>query len=174
MNITNDAQLKAAILKELKIALDKASAKIQLQLWDSIFSKIYSKPESEFYDRTREFLDSVIKPEVKTNGFSVEVTLGMDSSKMTPTQNDDRFFNAHMDIYGNEEWHGETIPESLLSWWDTGTTNSKLPSLPQTDYWFDIMGDRGYKDNPDYQKAIDIIEETVEKELSKIGIIRRI
>lgn len=171
MNITNDAQLKAAILKELSVALDKAATKIHDQLWDSVFSAIYSKPESDFYERTRQFLHSVIKPKVEIKGLNIEVTVGMDSDVMEPERSEDSIFNRHMDVYGSEYWKGEYIPEALLSWWDTGTSNNKFPSLPQTDYWLDVMGDRGYKENAVYQKAIDVFDNAVEEELKKIGVV---
>jgi len=177
MNITNDAQLKAAILKELSVALDKAATKIHDQLWDDILSKIYSTPESEFYERTKEFLNSVIKPKVKINGFRVEVTVGMDSSAMTSKEDESHFFNKHMDIFGNSEWKRENdikIPEALLTWWDEGTKGKSIHKIIGTDYWFDVMGDRGCKDNPDYQKAIDVIDKIVDEELSKIGVVQRI
>lgn len=173
LNITNETQLRMVIVQELKKALQIAAQNIHDELWDNIFSRIYSKSESEFYERTQEFLDSVIHPIVKVNGFDVEVTIGMDSSRMHPRQGDSGMFNQHMDIYGNDSWHGKSIPESLLSWWDTGTTNSRLPELDKTDYWFDVMGDRGYKDNPDYKNAQKIFDEAIVRELSKIGIVSR-
>lgn len=172
-DITNDAELKAVLLKEISVALNKAAFEIQNQLWIKIFSEIYMKPESDFYQRTDEFFKCVIKPEVKVDGFTVSVEIGMDSSKMSPIIDSNPMFNKHMSQTGADSWRGMTISEALLSWYDYGTDNNVMPSVQKTNYWYDIMGDRGYKDNPDYKNMEKVFDEIIYKELSKIGTVTK-
>ena len=171
--INNDTELKAVMLKKISDALFEAASEIQNQLWTKVFSEVYGKSETAFYERTNQFFKSIIKPEVKTNGLEVSVTIGIDSSKMSPQIGRDGMFNKHMSQLGADSWRGMTISEALLSWYDYGTDNSSFPSIPQTNYWYDVMGDRGYKDNPDYKNMKKTFDEIVNKEIGKLGFITK-
>jgi len=173
-DITNDAELRAYVLLEIQRAMKTASAKIGQQLWMNVFSRTSILPETEFYERTGQFLDSVIRnPKVEVYGNSVSVEIGMDSSKMEPSEGTPGQLNKHMDYQGNENWHGMSIAEALLSWEDYGTHNTSFPSLERTNYWYDVMGDRGFEDNPDYKTMEKTFDEIMYKELSKIGRITK-
>ena len=63
-DITSKQELRTYVLKEIKNAVQKATEKIKDELWENI-SGIYSNPKSEFYDRTDEFLKSIIIPKEK-------------------------------------------------------------------------------------------------------------
>lgn len=174
-NITSDAELKAALIQTIKNAMKIASARIGQELWVSVFSRTSILPETEFYERTGQFLESVIRnPEVKVEGNSISVTFGMDSSKMSPSMGFPGQLNKHASDKGVDSWHGMSVSEALLSWEDYGTDNSSFPSLERTNYWYDVMGDRGYKDKPDYKTMEKTFNEIIYSELSKAGIVSRI
>lgn len=171
-DITNDVELRTYVLKEVQKAMKIASNRIGQQLWLNVFSRTSILPETEFYERTGQFLDSVIRnPEVEVNGNSVSVVIGMDSSEMKPMMGSAGQLNQHMSYRGVDSWRGMSVSEALLSWEDFGTNNNTFPSLEKTNYWYDVMGDRGYKDNPDYKTMEKTFDEIMYKELSKIGTV---
>jgi hypothetical protein len=171
-DITNDVELRTYVLKEVQKAMKIASNRIGQQLWLNVFSRISILPETEFYERTGQFLDSIIRnPEVEVNGNSVSVVIGMDSSKMKPMMSSTGQLNQHSSYMGVDSWRGMSVSEALLSWEDYGTDNNIFPSLQQTNYWYDVMGDRGYKGNPDYKTMEKTFDEIMYKELSNIGTV---
>ena len=173
-DITNDAELRAYVLIEIQRAMKMASAKIGQELWMNVFSRTSILPETEFYERTGQFLDSVIRiPQVEVSGNSVSVEIGMDSSKMSPMMGLPGQLNKHIGDKGVDSWRGMSISEALLSWEDYGTNNSSFPSLEKTNYWYDVMGDRGYKDDPDYKTMEKTFDEIMYRELSKLGTITK-
>jgi len=150
-------------------AIDEIASTIAAELTSNIQSEIYNSPPSKYYDRTNEFLHSVIKPEVKVSNNEVSALIGMDYTKMRPKLTTPDKFNAHMSIDGNPNWGNTSVSEGLLTWWDSGTNNSVLPSVPATNYWYDVFGDR-VGDSPNYKKLDDLIEKVVTKHLKKFGI----
>ena len=80
---------------------------------------------------------------------NISITIGMDSSKIESFIGQSGKFNQHMSIDGSTSWNGIPISEALLTWWDEGTRNSFV-NLKPTNYWTDVFGDSGRKDNPNY------------------------
>lgn len=170
--INNDKQLETLILNELRKAFANIADNIFNRLWKNISKDIYDKPSSKYYDRTNEFFNSLIKPNVKVSNGVVTVTVGMDYTKMSPKSGDAGKFNAHQGFKNVDSWRGMPVSEALLSWWDYGTDN-QYASLPRTDYWYDVFGDRGYNDNPTYKNLEKIIDEEIVKILSKFGDVKK-
>lgn len=67
MEIRDDIQLKKIILNELKKSFANIANEINSKLWKNISNKIYNKNPSPYYDRTNEFFNSLIKPNVKVS-----------------------------------------------------------------------------------------------------------
>ena len=176
-DITSEQELRKYMIKELGNAIKIAAEKIQDELWNNVGNQIYSHPQGRFYDRTHEFLKSVIQPKIKVTSKSIEVTIGMNSDVMNSGFGEPGKFNQHMSLNGDTSYEGKSISEWLLIWWDDGTeqkNNPYLPELPQTNYWYEVMGDRGSKDNPEYKKFQKTFEDIVTQELSKIGQVNKI
>lgn len=169
MLIESDEQLKSELIKEMQEAINEVAGTIAMELTNSIQSNIYNSPPSAYYDRTYEFLQSVIKPEVTVSGNEVSALIGMDYKKITARLTPPNKFNAHMSVDGNPSWGSASVAEGLLTWWDTGTNNAVLPSVPATNYWYDVFGDHA-NDNPNYKKLDDLIDKVVTKHLKKFGI----
>jgi hypothetical protein len=168
--IKNEQDLKNTLLVECNKALKEISETIASQLTENIQDGIYNKAPSKYYKRTQEFIQSIIKPQVKISGNEIIVNVGMDSVFMNATWNEGNFFNSHMSIDGNSNWGSNSVAEGLLSWWDAGTQNDVLPSVPATNYWYDVFGDRAGQ-NPNYKKLEDLIDKTINKYLKKFGIV---
>ena len=170
MLIESDERLKSALIKEMKEAINEIANTIAGELTSSIQSNIYNSPPSKYYKRTMEFLNSVIKPNVTVSGGEVSVIVGLNPNAMNSYWNPEGLFNAHMSVDGSSNWGSNSVSEGLLSWWDTGTKNDYLPSVPATNYWFDVFGDHA-SDNPNYKKLDDLIDKIVTKHLKKFGIV---
>jgi hypothetical protein len=178
--ITNDPQLRVLIERDISEALQEAAEKIQNKLSESMNNAIYNKPQSRYYKRTFGMMKSIFAPKINYSGGTINIEVGLDISQMEQTLSvSSRTFNAHMNQWGTKsfkqdpyKWNGIDVREGLVSWWDTGTSNpSNLPSLPTTNYWKSVMGDRMDNPNPDYSKAWKIFEEELTKSLSKFGEI---
>jgi hypothetical protein len=169
MLIESDEQLKSALIKEMQEAINEVATTIASELTESIQTNVYNSPPSAYYKRTKEFLNSVIKPNVIVSGNEISATIGLDSRYMNSYWNADGLFNAHMSVDGSSNWGSNSVSEGLLSWWDTGTQNKYLPSVPATNYWYDVFGDHA-SDNPNYKKLDDLIDKVVTKHLKKFGI----
>ena len=161
----------AALVKEMKEAIKEIAETIASDLTRNIQTEIYNKPPSKYYDRTMEFLQSVIKPNVKVSNGEVSVTIGMNAMNMNSYWVGNGKFNAHMNVDGNSNWGSNSVSEGLLSWWDAGTRNDYLPSVPATNYWYDVFGDRA-GESPNYVKLDKLIDSVVKKHLNKFGITR--
>lgn len=169
-------QITSLIVAQVRNAIGEVAKEITEELYNNL-TGIYMYPRSEFYERTNDFLNALIKPHVQVTGNEVSVTIGMDASAIIsnskPTSKN-FYFGEHSSFDGSDRWKGESIGQALLSWWDTGTTNSVAPSLPQTDYWYDVFGDRGYKDSPNYQKLDKLVTDKLYEKLSRFGAFKRI
>jgi hypothetical protein len=82
----------------------------------------------------------------------------------------DGLFNPHMSVDGSSNWGSNSVAEGLLSWWDAGTHNDVLPSVPATNYWYDVFGARAGQ-NPNYVKLEKLIDDKMKKHLKKFGIV---
>lgn len=169
-------QISNFIVLEVKKALAEVAQEITQELYDNL-TGIYMYPRSVFYTRTEQFLNALIKPKVYVIDNEVTVTVGMDStlihSNPRPTDNNKQF-GEHSSFDRSDKWHGKSIGEALLGWWDEGTSNNVAPSLPQTNYWYDVFGDRGYKDSPNYTKLNKLLNDKLTEKLSKFGAFERI
>lgn len=172
MEIKDENQLKELISQELEKALRNIAQNISSQLTENILQDIYGNPVSEYYDRTMQFLKSVIKPTVTIKGDSVSVTIGMDSSLIESSLGGKNKLNKHMSVDGSDVWNGIPISEAILTWWDEGTKNSPIKNLSATNYWTKVMGDSGRKNNPNYNKLESVINQEIIKALSKFGDIK--
>lgn len=101
---------------------------------------------------------------------NISITIGIDSSKIESFIGQSGKFNQHMSIDGSTSWNGIPISEALLTWWDEGTRNSFV-NLKPTNYWTDVFGDSGRKDNPNYYLLEKLIDGEINKALSKFGIV---
>lgn len=171
--ITSQQQLLEVFHQEMAQVLEYVSKEITDKLMNTINSRIYSRGHSsEYYTRTYQFFDSIIMPQVEVKRDSVSVKIGMDYTKMKPMiAENNGMFNQHMGFPSQDSWRGITVSEALLSWWDYGT-DSSIHSLPQTNYWKDVFGDRAYEENPNYVKLDKLIEEIMIREFGKFGNIR--
>ena len=176
MVIQNERQLKNAMMVQMKKAMKFASDKIANEIAESVQSKT-TLGDSEYYNATYQFFNSVIIPKIETSGFSVSVTIGMDYTQMQSMEQE-RGYNAHMSFDGSTEHENKSIPEWLLSWWDEGTYNNgkevKSHKIEKTNYWKNVMGDRGTADNPNYEKMFKKFRKYFEEELKKIGMVKKI
>lgn len=172
MAITNEIQLQNMLLANIAKAMKIASWQIRQELYINIFSNVSILPDSNSYDRTDEFLKSVINPVVKISGGSVSVEVGMDYTKMSSSVGGYAKYNQHMSLDKSTTWGGHTIPEWLLSWWDTGTSGANSPHwINKTNYWYDVMGDRGDSPNPQYETLAKTFKKVFYEELGKIGSV---
>ena len=173
--IDNDVQLQKILLQSLKKALQNISKNIYENLKKNVL-KIYHTSESIYYDRTMYFFNSIIVPEIKISNNEVYVDIGMDYTKIKQKINQNNKLNAHMSIDSNSNWNGISISEALLTWLDQGTENSPIYNSPQTNYWYDVMGSRGYLSNLgqiNYKKLDEMIELELNKGLSSFGTITK-
>lgn len=173
MAITNEAQLKFTMMSLIEKAMKFASDKITYELSESVRSNVATREESKNYSRTGEFFKSVIVPKIELNGNFISVTLGMDSEKMQSVAQYENLYNAHMSMNWDTEYLGKSIPEWLLSWWDEGTNNIHYGNMPRTNYWQNVMGDRGTKDNPNYDKMFEKFNNYFQEYIQKIGIVKK-
>ena len=171
--IRNEAQLKSILLGQMAGMFDNLSKDITTELMKNINERIYSQGSStEFYERTYQFFDAIIIPQVKISGNKVSVEVGMDVSKIKPMMGEPHQFNKHMGFNSVDSWRGMTVSQALLSWWDYGTSNGNL-SLPQTDYWYDVFGDRGYSAQPNYKKLDEMIEKAMKKGMEGFNVKKK-
>lgn len=167
--IKNEAQLKVVLIKQVAESFENISKKITDELMKNINERIYSKGASSiYYERTYQFFDAIIIPEVKITNGKVFVEVGVDYTKIKPMMGESHQFNKHMGFNSVDSWRGMTVGEALLSWWDYGTDNGRL-SLPQTNYWYDVFGDREYASQPNYKKLDDLVNEIMSKHLGSLG-----
>jgi hypothetical protein len=177
MIIRNEKDLEKALLIEMRKAIQEVANKIAKDLTANIQEGVYSKSISDYYERTKNFIDAVIQPVVKIKGSHIECTVGTDWRDIKPVfrRDEGNVFNAHMNIDGNESYppkSGTSVSKGLLQWWDEGTSNDVLPSVPATNYWYDVFGDRA-KENPNYKKLDDLIDEKINKYLKQFGIVTK-
>ena len=125
MEIKDENQLKELISQELEKALGNIAQNISSQLTENILQDVYGNPVSEYYDRTMQFLKSVIKPNVTIKGDSVSVTIGMDSSLIESSLGGKNKLNKHMSvngldfyvyIYENNTYVSNMAPEEALDY----------------------------------------------------------
>lgn len=160
-------------MKDLEVIFTNLAKDITDELIKNVNERIYSKGAStEFYERTYQFFDAIIIPEVKVSGNKVSVDVGIDHTKINPMVGNSGQFNKHMGFNSVDTWRGITVGEALLSWWDYGTDNGRL-SISQTNYWYDIFGDRGYTSQPNYKKLDDMIESAIKKGMTGFKIKKR-
>ena len=187
-SIINESQLTNALMNAVFEAFQDASNETQDSLKINLWDKVYSKPSSKYYKRTRpaQLMKSVISPKVKITGKQVEVKLGMDTDIIQPEyRKGTNTFNAHMNQDGTKSfkedpysWHGTPVHEALPIWYDEGTyqdktkpKNNRLPSVDKTNFWYDAMGSRLTDKNPDYEKAYKRFEEELTKNLMQFGSV---
>jgi hypothetical protein len=177
--INSEEELQQYLMGSIKTALDNAAKQIQDSLSMSIYYKVYSKTPSSYYKRTGNFLQSVIKPKVKMKGLELEVEIGLDSEKLNQIHSSmSNHFNTRMNLDGTNaykidpySWNGKNIKDMFYQWYDEGTTNSVLPSVPQTNFWYEVMGSRLSEDNPKNDKAYSKFEKELKKILSNYGTV---
>ena len=169
--IRNEAELKFAMMGQIQKAMKFASDKIADEIALSVQSKT-TPATSKYYDATYQFFNSVIIPKTVMKGNCVSVTIGMDSTQMK-SMTQDKGYNAHMSFDGSTEYEGKSIPEWLLSWWDEGTSGSSH-QVKETNYWQDVMGDRGTSDNPNYDKMFEKFKNYFQEYMRKIGVVKNI
>jgi len=169
-------QISAMLIRDLKTAMQEVADDITKELYDNL-TGIYMYGRSEFYKRTEGFLNALIKPNVEVKGDTVTVTIGMDAtaiqSNPRPTTNN-RSFGEHASFDGGKTWNGISVGEALLGWWDAGTDNDIAPSLPETNYWYDVFGDRGYKASPNYSKLDQLLRNKIYEKFGRYGDIKEI
>lgn len=172
MDITNSKMLSDVFKREIRTALNNISKTVYEQLRKNV-KNIYSKSESIYYARTYDFFNAIIKPELKSEKDGISVVIGIDYSQIKPKIEHSGRLNAHADINGNTVWNGISISEALLSWLDKGTTNSSIHNQPETNYWYNVMGARGYEADVeiDYKKLDSIIQNEIKNTFSRIGSI---
>jgi hypothetical protein len=172
--ITNEIQLKNFVLSIVKKAMKVASDSLANELAQSVSSKTTKGSMAPVYETTWQFLNSVIIPEILVKNNKISVKIGMDYNQMKSFSQEDNYFNAHMSLNGDTSFEGKSIPQWLLTWWDEGTKGKNSPHLiDRTNYWKDVMGDRGSKDNPNYSKMFNKFKRLFEAEMRKTGILKK-
>ena len=93
---------------------------------------------------------------------------------MNATWNDGNLFNAHMNVDGSSNWGFKFSFRRIIKLVGYWYKNDYLPSVPATNYWYDVFGDHA-SDNPNYKKLDDLIDKVVTKHLKKIwnSVLRR-
>ena len=171
--IKNEAQLREVIIENLRKSMESLAENITDKLMKNINERIYSVgSSSEYYERTYQFFDAIIIPKVEVKGNKVSVEVGMDYTRLKPQMGSEGQFNKHMGFPSVDSWRGMTVGEALLSWWDYGTTDG-IVNLKQTNYWYDVFGDRACSSNPNYKKLDDLIDKIISQELGEIGVVYR-
>jgi hypothetical protein len=169
--IKNESQLQTVIIESMRQSMESLAKNITDQLMKNINERIYSSgSSSQYYQRTYQFFDAIIMPKVEVKGNKVSVEVGMDYTKLKPQMGGEGQFNKHMGFPSVDSWRGMTVGEALLSWWDYGTADG-IVNLRQTNYWYDVFGDRAYSSDPNYKKLDDLIDSIIHHELGEIGIV---
>lgn len=172
VEIENTEMLTEIFKKHISKVLRNISEKVYNELKRNM-KGVYSSNDSLYYDRTYNFLNSIIKPKIKTTKKGVSVVIGIDYTKIKPKISDNGTLNAHADINANSIWNGISISEALLTWLDEGTTKSHIHNKNQSNYWYDVMGGRGYDTDVevDYKRLDRLIEDEIKTSFSDIGIV---
>jgi len=173
MDIRNDTQLTQVLKTVTAEALMEAVEYIQDNLKINMWNEIYFRPSSSYYERTAQMMKSVVKPKIKITGAKIETEIGIDTEtvfQMYRAGVDS--FNAHMNTSTMKDpytWRGTLVNRAVFVWYDEGTDNSYFPSVPQTNFWYDVMGSRFTDSNPNYDKAYQVFKRALIRNLGKFG-----
>jgi hypothetical protein len=121
MVVVNEMQLKLAMLETvLKPLIRKLAKKISARLQHYINDKWYNSPETEYYDRTYDFLTSIVESEVKmrNNDFSMEIYI--DYEKMWQTPPSSGKFGSRTSLDSSTDFRGKPISYWLIQWIEEG------------------------------------------------------
>lgn len=128
--------LERYIKMTLEQALKEVAKETAEFLSQRVQSDIYRKAESNYYERTREFLNAITQSQVKRVGNELQIEVFFDSSKIYPhssTPNSGKF-NAHMSLDGSASYNGRSIGDWLVEWLEEGFSGGVLP--PQEGHFF--------------------------------------
>lgn len=94
-------------------------------LREAIMSTMYASGGGAYYTRTGDFLNAITIEDKISTGSSVEFTVLIRGSMLSPNQTDEGEWNQHMDVNGSA-WNGDGIVEVL----DEGTKSYSLYMHP--------------------------------------------
>lgn len=122
MSIENSKQLNEAIKQlVLKPLITTLAEKIVEKLVGYVADNWYNKTQqSEFYDRTYDFLTSIISSEITMKGFDFAMEVYIDYEKMeqiSPTQDK---FGSRVSLDNSRSYDGKSISYWLIQWIEEG------------------------------------------------------
>lgn len=106
--------------KVLQPLLKKLAKKVGKKLQDYINEHWYVNSESEYYDRTYDFLTSVTDIEIKMSGKDCAYEVFIDYNKMSQHPSGAGMFGARTSLNDDTEYDGKSISEWLIQWIEKG------------------------------------------------------
>jgi len=136
INIKDMQGLEKYVKMTLEQALREMAKETAEFLSQMVKSHIYRTPESNYYDRTMEFLNSITQSQVKKVGNELQIEVYFDSDKIYPHSSPpgSEKFNAHMSLDGSASYNGRSIGNWLVEWLEEGFSGGVLP--PQEGHFF--------------------------------------
>lgn len=104
----------------LKPIIKKLAQKIGQRLQHYINDNWYNEPESDFYDRTYNFLTSVMDMEITMRGMDFAMEIYIDYGRMWQSPPSDGKFGARTSLNRETEYGGKSISYWLIQWIEEG------------------------------------------------------
>ena len=108
----------------LQPLLQKLAKKVGMKLQHYINENWYVNSESEYYDRTYDFLTSVTDIQIKMSGKDCAYEVFIDYNKMSQHPSGVGMFGARTSLNNDTEYGGKSISEWLIQWIEKGQKSS--------------------------------------------------
>lgn len=110
--------------KDISYSLGIIAEKVRQLLREYIEKELYQSYTPTDYQRTRDFINSLDIKEVKKVGDFYSVEIFFNTGLIHSNEVENSGWNQHMDVYGNSNWYGASIPEWMPYFIEWGTHNS--------------------------------------------------
>lgn len=101
--------------KEIKKAMDKVGQDAWQHMYDYVEEEMNSRPESEVYRRTGEYLNSISKTKAELINGNIEVKIYYNTDLIKPHITHDGTLYQHADDWGRD------VSQFIPLWMETGT-----------------------------------------------------
>lgn len=141
-NVSNFQQLKDYINKNIEKVLTRIADSTLSKLKENVEKTVYSNPQSDFYKRTRQILNSISRTDIvyRNGGYSVEIYF--DALTIQPIIRNNNL-NAHADFSENyvvkQTYTGSISYDNLIAWLEFGTPGNKVHQHPENKFLRDTI-----------------------------------